>query len=110
MTQKIGVFLDRMQPVHNAHLEMVTLACKECDKVVVILGSQNKRDMLRNPFTIEMRTQLLEHSLPPGYIDKIEVYEIPDWPLVVAPIEAVWIGLFIVVIGVGIVNITRWKE
>lgn len=32
-----------------------------------------------------------------------------DWPLVVAPIEVVWIGLFVVMIGVGIVNIMRWE-
>lgn len=81
MTQNIGVFLARMQPVHNAHLEMVTLACKECDKVVVILGSKNKRDMLRNPFTINQRAELLKLSLPPGCIGKIEVYEIPDWSM-----------------------------
>lgn len=46
----VGVFLARMQPVHKAHLFMVTKACEECDEVCVILGSENKKDTLRNPF------------------------------------------------------------
>ena len=50
----VGVFLARMQPVHKAHLFMVNKACEECDEVCVILGSENKKDTLRNPFTIDV--------------------------------------------------------
>lgn len=78
---KVGVFLARMQPVHKAHLQMVELACEECDRVVVILGSENKVDMLRNPFDITLRKAMLEASLPKGYREKVEVYEIPDWSM-----------------------------
>ena len=78
---KVGVFLARMQPIHNAHLYMVTKACEECDKVVVILGSENKKDTLRNPFTIEKRKEMLLVSLPKQYRSKISVYEIPDWSM-----------------------------
>lgn len=76
---KIGVFLARMQPIHNAHLFMVNNACRECDKVVIILGSENKKDTLRNPFTIEARKRMLNSSLSREYTSKIEVYELPDW-------------------------------
>lgn len=78
---KVGVFLARMQPVHKAHLQMVELACEECDRVVVILGSENKVDMLRNPFDITLRKAMLEASLPKEYRTKVEVYEIPDWSM-----------------------------
>ena len=78
---KVGVFLARMQPIHNAHLYMVTKACEECDKVVIILGSENKKDTLRNPFTIEKRKEMLLVSLPKQYRSKISVYEIPDWSM-----------------------------
>ncbi len=77
----VGVFLARMQPVHKAHLFMVTKACKECDEVCVILGSENKKDTLRNPFTIEKRREMLLKSLPKEYREKISVYEIPDWSM-----------------------------
>lgn len=80
-----GVFLARMQPLHNAHLYVVEKVCKENDKVVVMLGSANKKDMLRNPFSIELRTKLLKKSITDSlgkeYADKIEVYEIPDWSI-----------------------------
>lgn len=79
--KNIGVFLARMQPLHNAHLYMVTKACEECDKVVIILGSENKKDMLRNPFSIETRKDMLLKSLDEEFSNKIEVYEIPDWSM-----------------------------
>ena len=79
--KKVGVFLARMQPIHNAHLYMVEKACDECDEVTVILGSENKRDTLRNPFTIEKRREMLLASLPVEYREKISVYKIPDWSM-----------------------------
>lgn len=79
--KKVGVFLARMQPIHNAHLYMVEKACEECDEVTVILGSENKRDTLRNPFTIKKRREMLLASLPVEYREKISVYEIPDWSM-----------------------------
>lgn len=77
--KEVGVFLARMQPIHKAHLYMVTKACEECDSVCIILGSQNKKDMMRNPYSIEMRKEMLLFSLPEEYRSKINVYEIPDW-------------------------------
>lgn len=79
--KNIGVFLARMQPVHNAHLYMVKLALEECDEVVIILGSENKRDMIRNPFNIRVRERLLKNALPPNDRDRIKIYEIPDWSM-----------------------------
>ena len=80
---QVGIFLARMQPLHDAHLYMIEKACKENDKVVVILGSANKKDMVRNPFDIQTRRSLLysgiEESLGQQYADMVEVFEIPDW-------------------------------
>src|SRR5574343_184246 len=81
--KKIGVFLARMQPLHFGHTYVIETACKENDEVVLILGSANKEGMLRNPFTIELREQLLKdaitNSIGKEYADKITIYEIPDW-------------------------------
>ena len=83
---KHGIFLARMQPLHKAHLYMVKEALKENDHVSVILGSANKKDMLRNPFTIELRTRMLKDALEVDldYLEediwnRVSVYEIPDW-------------------------------
>lgn len=79
---KIGVFLARMQPLHIAHLDIIEKALKECEKVYVCLGSANKVDMIRNPFTIEFRRQVLLEALMERVgvaFTRVEVFEIPDW-------------------------------
>lgn len=78
--KKVGVFLARFQPLHNAHLYVIEQALKECDKVIIMLGSSNKKDMLRNPFSFELRYEMLKQSLQNKEdINRIEVYELPDW-------------------------------
>ena len=81
MSLKYGVFLARMQPVHNAHLLMVNKALKECDKVLIVLGSENKVDMLRNPFDITLREQLLRESLSKKDNERIMIMTLPDWSM-----------------------------
>lgn len=66
MAVKCGVFLARMQPVHNAHLWLVNKALEENDKVLIVLGSENKVDMLRNPYDINLRKQMLRECLTAG--------------------------------------------
>ena len=61
--KKVGVFLARMQPVHNAHLYLVRKALDENDKVLIVLGSENKVDMLRNPYDISLREEMLRECL-----------------------------------------------
>lgn len=63
MAVKYGVFLARMQPVHNAHLFLVGKALEESERVLIVLGSENKVDMLRNPYDISLREQMLRECL-----------------------------------------------
>lgn len=78
--QRVGVFVARFQPLHKAHMYVIEKALKECDKVVIVLGSSNKQDMLRNPFSFELRKELLAKCLQNSKdLDRIEVFELPDW-------------------------------
>lgn len=79
MTIKYGVFLARMQPVHNAHLLMINRALKECDKVLVVLGSENKADTLRNPYNIELRETMLRECFTKEQNKKLNIATLPDW-------------------------------
>lgn len=79
--QKVGVFLARMQPVHNAHLFLVKKALEENDKVLIVLGSENKVDMLRNPYDIKLREQMLRECFDQESNDKIEIVTLPDWSM-----------------------------
>ena len=81
MAVKYGVFLARMQPVHNAHLFMVNKALEECDKVLIVLGSENKVDMLRNPYDITLREQMLRECFNDEQNEKITITTLPDWSM-----------------------------
>lgn len=79
--KKVGVFLARMQPVHNAHLYLVRKALDENDKVLIVLGSENKVDMLRNPYDISLREEMLRECLTDEDNKKLEIVTLPDWSM-----------------------------
>lgn len=77
---KNGVFLARMQPLHKAHMNVIEMALNECEHVTVILGSSNKKDMLRNPFDLDRRKKWVKNALKDSKdYKRISIYEIPDW-------------------------------
>lgn len=80
---KVGVFLARMQPMHNAHLWMIEKACEENDMVLIVLGSSNKQETLRNPFSHSERVTYLYRHISKNFseedVSKIKVMELPDW-------------------------------
>jgi len=78
---KVGVFLARMQPLHNAHLWLIDKALEENDKVLVVLGSENKVDMLRNPYNINLRKKMLRECYDTRKNRKLRVVTIPDWSM-----------------------------
>ena len=79
-SKKIGVFLARFQPLHKAHIYVIQTALKECEKVIILMGSSNKESMLRNPFSFDIRYSLLRDSLNNSEdMERIEIYELPDW-------------------------------
>lgn len=81
MAIKYGVFLARMQPVHNAHLFTVHKALEECDKVLIVLGSENKVDMLRNPYDITLRETMLREALSDEDNKRVSIVTLPDWSM-----------------------------
>ena len=80
-TKKVGVFLARMQPLHNAHLWLIDKALEENDKVLVVLGSENKVDMVRNPYHINLRKKILRECYDAKTARRIKVITLPDWSM-----------------------------
>ncbi len=78
---KVGIFLARMQPLHNAHLWLIDKALEENDKVLVVLGSENKVDMLRNPYNITLRKKMLRECYDTKKNRKLSVMTLPDWSM-----------------------------
>ena len=61
--QKVGVFIGRLQPVHNAHLAAIKLALSEMDKLVIILGSDCQAKTVKNPWTSAERAAMIHRCL-----------------------------------------------
>jgi bifunctional NMN adenylyltransferase/nudix hydrolase len=60
---KIGVFIARLQPFHLAHVDIVKLAMKDNDHVVIILGSACQAKTIKNPWTTDERELMIRKCL-----------------------------------------------
>lgn len=62
---------------------MIDKALSENDKVLILIGSANKRQEKRNPIEIEIRKEILLETLEEKYNEKtlsrIKIRELPDW-------------------------------
>lgn len=71
---KLGFMVGRMQPVHKGHQQLIDLGIQLCDKFIILLGSANNSNSVKNPFTFEERKEFITKV----YGDKVEVYPIVD--------------------------------
>ena len=75
---KYGVILARFQPVHEGHIALIMKACKENDKVILLVGSADKFNE-RNPIPLDFRIEMLEKSLREyGLINKCVIHPFND--------------------------------
>ena len=78
---KVGVFLSRFQPFHNGHLHMIRLALKENEKVIIVIGSSNKKGTERNPFSWYWRKDWIQCVLTEEEKKRVEFVCLPDWSM-----------------------------
>jgi nicotinamide-nucleotide adenylyltransferase len=56
---KLGFMLGRFQHVHIGHEMLIRKASSVCDTLIVLVGSAQAKDTLRNPFDIATRLDLI---------------------------------------------------
>lgn len=78
MTKKydVLVFIGRFQPVHNAHAEIIKRAQEMAEKVVIILGSDNKPRTYKNPFAGHERYVMLLRLV--GINSNVSIFGVND--------------------------------
>ena len=72
----LAIFIGRMQPIHNGHVHNIQKGLEIADNVLVILGSANQPRTIKNPFTVQERTDLLKELFPTG---RVAVRSVEDY-------------------------------
>lgn len=74
----IGLLIGRFQPFHLGHLDAVKFALSNVDELLIGIGSSNRFNEKRNPFTADERKKMIELSLDGITLKKTRIYYIPD--------------------------------
>ena len=75
----IAVLVGRFQPLHDAHLELLTRALTIAPRCVVIVGSAFQARTPRNPFTWKERAEMIRQALPAADRERITIVPMRDY-------------------------------
>jgi cytidyltransferase-like protein len=69
---KLGVIIGRFQVpwLHPGHLHLIATAIRECDHVLILLGSSHKIDD-RNPYNVPERVRMIRRIFPQVMIETL---------------------------------------
>jgi len=73
-----ALFIGRFQPFHKAHLQDIKNILKECDEVIIAIGSSQYTNTKDNPFSVEERIEMIEDVLISEDIGNYTLFPIPD--------------------------------
>ncbi len=77
----VGLILGRFQPFHKGHLYLMKEALKSVDKIVIAIGSSNKRDA-DNPLSYPVRLKMLKKVIAEEDLSEkvLNIVPLPDNP------------------------------
>ena len=73
-----GLLIGRFQPFHLGHLDAVLFGLSRTENLFIGIGSSNKSNERRNPFSAEERREMIISSIEPSMTDRIKIFDIPD--------------------------------
>ena len=73
-----GLLIGRYQPFHLGHLDAVLFGLSRAENLSIGIGSSNKSNERKNPFSAEERTEMIISSIESSMIDRIKIFDIPD--------------------------------
>jgi nicotinamide-nucleotide adenylyltransferase len=73
-----GLLIGRFQPFHKGHLAAVNFALSQVENLWIGIGSSNKSNEKRNPFSADERKKMILSSLDKSILNRIQVFYIPD--------------------------------
>jgi len=73
-----GLLIGRFQPFHKGHLAAVNFGLSQVENLWIGIGSSNKQNEKRNPFSADERKKMILSSLDKSVINRIQIFYIPD--------------------------------
>jgi nicotinamide-nucleotide adenylyltransferase len=73
-----GLLIGRFQPFHKGHLEAVKIGLSKVDNLWIGIGSSNKSNEKRNPFTADERKEMILSSLDSKTLERVKIFFVPD--------------------------------
>lgn len=79
MKYKCGLYIGRFQPFHNGHKSIVDKMLKECEDIIIVVGSADKRGTAKNPFPSWERINMISAVYPNA---NFHLVPMPDRPTI----------------------------
>jgi len=73
-----GLLIGRFQTFHLGHLDAVLFGLSRTENLVIGIGSSNKSNESRNPFSAKERREMIISSIEPSMAERIKIFDIPD--------------------------------
>ena len=73
-----GLLIGRFQPFHLGHLDAVLFGLARADSLSICIGSSNKYNEKKNPFSAAERREMILSSIEPSIVNRIKIFNIPD--------------------------------
>ena len=70
--------IGRFQPFHLGHLDAVLFGLSKSENLFIGIGSSNRFNERKNPFSAKERREMIISSIEPSMIDRIKIFDIPD--------------------------------
>ena len=73
-----GLLIGRFQPFHLGHLDAVLFGLSRVENLFICIGSSNKSNERKNPFSAKERREMIVTSIEPSIADRIKIFDVPD--------------------------------
>jgi bifunctional NMN adenylyltransferase/nudix hydrolase len=67
MKKEYAVFIGRFQPIHKGHMTIIKEALNIAEKLIIVIGTSNLYNKVKNPFDIETRKYCILQTLLEEY-------------------------------------------
>ena len=88
------VFIGRFQPFHLAHMQTIKIALKQCQTIILALGSAQNERNIKNPFTVFERQKMILSNFSESdqkrikFVHVVDMYNDEKWQKLVTSLVA----------------------